>query len=711
MILAGWLTTALAVSAAEIVVDGTGCTLVEAIQAANTDTPAGGCGAGSGSDVIQLDATASLAAPTGGFVEGGPSALPAITSEIEIRARLGTTIERSSGLSCANAEPTAFRLATVAPGGHLRLVELTLRNGCIAPGAIEVASGGAILVQQAAAIELVGVTIEGSAVYGAVAPNGVVQKARGGAVAVLGGSLVARDSTIANNRALGSPAAGGGMVAVGAILPELRSVELSGNRASAGTWTGVAQQASTGGGIALEGSDVSSIASCLFEDNLAGSGEGQTHGNEASGGGLSVDRSSRIGTIRDSAFVGNAARATAFSLLQAAAAHGGAIASSGFIDTIERATFAGNRALGAAIGGGFGGAIASDGNLGLMRSATFTSNEAIGGQGIHLTNGPGYGGAIWNGGDIASADASTITGNTAATGAGSEIGHGGGIWNAEGGTIHLTSTLMSANTANEAVDCGSLGDLVSHGYNLATAPDSSCAFAGPSDQTGIAAAMEPLADNGCALSLPNGSCPATIALPSDSAAVDQGTCSGSGVDGRGAVRPVDLPEVVNAIGGDGCDVGAFERDGAVANFRAALTAWDGADPVVSGSGPENLRYTIELANVGTGALSGVQVGVSFTLPVGVSVDAVMPENGSWDGSTWSVPALGSGDSTHLVVDLTVGPSAESGTDVIVATAAVTAADLHDGEFPTVAEETSVRQPILLDGFESGDTSRWSATVP
>lgn len=53
--------------------DGTACTLADAITAANTDTAKGGCPAGSGADTITLQADAVLAA-----------ALPAITSAVTI---------------------------------------------------------------------------------------------------------------------------------------------------------------------------------------------------------------------------------------------------------------------------------------------------------------------------------------------------------------------------------------------------------------------------------------------------------------------------------------------------------------------------------------------------------------------------------------------------------------------------------------------------
>ena len=74
------------VSAATINVDGTVCTLSNAITAANTDTEVAGCVAGEGDDVLELDTAGSPFTLT--------SALPAINSVVTINGN-DSTIELS----------------------------------------------------------------------------------------------------------------------------------------------------------------------------------------------------------------------------------------------------------------------------------------------------------------------------------------------------------------------------------------------------------------------------------------------------------------------------------------------------------------------------------------------------------------------------------------------------------------------------------------
>jgi hypothetical protein len=103
---------------------GGGCTLVDAVTAANTDTATGGCAAGNGADTIVLQAgaiyTFTSAASSDAIL--GTTALPIITSDIKIEGN-GATIARDP----SSATP-AFRLITHTRG-HLTLQRLTLRNG------------------------------------------------------------------------------------------------------------------------------------------------------------------------------------------------------------------------------------------------------------------------------------------------------------------------------------------------------------------------------------------------------------------------------------------------------------------------------------------------------------------------------------------------------------------------------------------------------
>lgn len=116
------------VGAAVIPVDGTTCTLVDAIRAANTDAAVGGCVAGSGADTLNLTAPRFTAAVPVETTTPTPTAFPLITSLVTVNGdpdgdRKGAVIERSE----APGTP-AFQLLAVGPAGNLSLQRVTLRN-------------------------------------------------------------------------------------------------------------------------------------------------------------------------------------------------------------------------------------------------------------------------------------------------------------------------------------------------------------------------------------------------------------------------------------------------------------------------------------------------------------------------------------------------------------------------------------------------------
>ena len=96
--------------AASITVDGTTCTLADAITAANTDTATGGCVAGSGADTIDLQTDVTLTSP-----------LPNIASELTIEGN-GHTIARDT------TAPN-IRILSVGSSANLTLNRATLANG------------------------------------------------------------------------------------------------------------------------------------------------------------------------------------------------------------------------------------------------------------------------------------------------------------------------------------------------------------------------------------------------------------------------------------------------------------------------------------------------------------------------------------------------------------------------------------------------------
>lgn len=111
--------------AAEIDVDGTDCTLVEAIESANNDDAMGsGCVDGSGADTINLPAGSThTLTVVNNTSANGANGLPVISSEMVIEGN-GSTIRRGDG-------SPDFRIIEVGSSGNLTLNKINIRNGSL----------------------------------------------------------------------------------------------------------------------------------------------------------------------------------------------------------------------------------------------------------------------------------------------------------------------------------------------------------------------------------------------------------------------------------------------------------------------------------------------------------------------------------------------------------------------------------------------------
>ncbi|MEO1368613.1 MAG: DUF11 domain-containing protein, partial [Acidobacteriota bacterium] len=120
-----------------------------------------------------------------------------------------------------------------------------------------------------------------------------------------------------------------------------------------------------------------------------------------------------------------------------------------------------------------------------------------------------------------------------------------------------------------------------------------------------------------------------------------------------------------------------------ATLDLSLGLQESADPVLISTGvPGNLTYTATLTNAGPLDATNAQVGQTFTLPAGVTLDGdPTPSVGSVSGSaptfTWDVATLASGASATLTAQLTVADTAALGTDAISTLAAIVTVDEPD----------------------------------
>lgn len=265
-------------------------------------------------------------------------------------------------------------------------------------------------------------------------------------------------------------------------------------------------------------------------------------------------------TLRESVVTGNSGLGS-----------GGGIYNSNAL-TVVRTTISDNN------GSGGGGGIFNLRGALTVRNSTLSGNSARSGGGIDA-----YGDG--NGGGTVTIENSTISGNSGSTTSGggilnessnvsvknstitnnrAPVGQGGGIASRKNGTVspapstEVSSSIVSANRdantggAGTDVDDTGGGDFTSGGYNLIGTGNATGSFDQIGDQTGVTdPKLGPLADN-------DG--PTRTHLPaSDSPAIDKGKdFTTLSTDQRGALRPQDDPNVANATGGDGSEIGSVE---------------------------------------------------------------------------------------------------------------------------------------------------------
>jgi CSLREA domain-containing protein len=321
--------------------------------------------------------------------------------------------------------------------------------------------------------------------------------------------LVVQELTLANGRTrIGDFGGGGAMIDGGAsaLFERVAFVSNSSENSGGGMMVG----SGTGNESHV------TLVECAFFQNVS---EGP-----AGGGGLATTGTGSVVTILRSVFANNSASDSV----------GGGIAGSrGFI-TVEASTISGNSAL---LGGG----------------GIYTSTAPQGGASLLIRD-------------------TTITGNSA------DLAGGGGLNLSPGPdhplTVSLANSVVAANfhadSTSPDVFCGpNLTGFAATGSNLIGANDGCGAFfpEGSPNANGdfvgtLAAPIDPLLQP-----LANHGGPTHVHRPSVnplSPLIDQGTCPAAVTDQRlygepaTGMRLVDVPQVANAAGGDGCDIGAFE---------------------------------------------------------------------------------------------------------------------------------------------------------
>ena len=184
------------------------CGLREALRAAETNLAFGGCSAGSGTDIINLQAQRYLLTRSGSNEDAGSSGdLDVNATAIIIQGGTArTSIIDASELSDRD------RVLHVAGSATLSLQSVTITGGLLAPPIAGNTNGGGIRVNAGATLTLLNAVVDGN------------RANAGGGIHNLG-TLSATRSTFSNNRAGNT---GGGFSHIG-VSANLTNVTVSGN--------------------------------------------------------------------------------------------------------------------------------------------------------------------------------------------------------------------------------------------------------------------------------------------------------------------------------------------------------------------------------------------------------------------------------------------------------------------------------------------------
>ena len=302
-----------------------------------------------------------------------------------------------------------------------------------------------------------------------------------------------------------------------------------------------------GGAISNRGSLI--VTASRFTQNSA-SGPNAQQAGQGSGGAILCQGGGDL-TIADSIITGNSAMA-----------HGGGIyfqpnATERPPMVITNTTISGNSSNIDRTGGGNGGGISSNGTgFATITRSTISGNTAF--TAPSVPGGAGKGGGIFSLRRL-TMDNCTVSGNSAESDGGgifdaypggqnsefvitnstivfNQGTRGGGVYSSDSvGDVptSIGNTIVAGNTASQGADV--FNAFGSQGFNL----------------IGGDAKLGALADNGGAT--------LTHAPQPDSPVIDKGKrLSDATTDQRGVTRPNDNPNIANADGGDGSEIGAFE---------------------------------------------------------------------------------------------------------------------------------------------------------
>lgn len=497
-------------------------------------------------------------------------------------------------------------------GGSIRNHgKLTISQSAIYDSTSTGANGGGAGIANTGTASLVNTTIAGNTAFGG---NG------GGISNFSGGVLDARNLTIARNAAVN----GGGVSVSDGIFTSGNSI-YGDNTASSGPSPDYAGTLNSLGFNLIENTNGTAITGDEEGNILQQDAQLLPLENNGGTGGIVI----RAGD----AFIEKSVITNNRSLGQNGTSNsprGGGIYFSGQMLTINNSVISNNSAIPYDVGIATAGGGIHIGSNARITNTLISNNRADSGGGvwadffaaIELTNvtlsgnqANLDGGAIFRlgqgSGSFISLKASTISNNLA-------VRNGGGIsiWNS--GETRLQNTIVANNSANAGPDIW--GPVLSRGFNLI---ENTTEAIITGDTTGNILGQDPILDPRLLL---NGGMTPNHALRVGSPAIDAGGTANPAIttDQRGLPRPYDFPSLPNASGGNGSDIGAFERQ-AVDVSGLEFAAVSGKVLTPDGRGLRNARVSITdsqgvtitatTSSFGVYSFNSIRTGENYTVGV------------------------------------------------------------------------------------------------
>lgn len=513
---------AMAAADATITVGQNGCSLPDALAAAQSGTATGGCPAG---DTAGLN---TIVLPAGAYQHWG---LTVASGRIRIVGHAASDTRIEGQLK--------GRILTVAPGASLELRRLTLKDGIAPAGAMAGHLGGTTG-------QTGGPGFPGGAVYSQgtlrIADSIVLSNGAGE------GGSGETDLSLTFGGKGGKGGAGGGVASTGELTIDRTLFNdngsgqggSGGNAGGASSSGGYGGDGGNGGALAVLGGHATVTRSTFFKNGTF-TGGNPGGGNSFNGEGGAGGDGGAIHVAAGAALLLRSS--TVDQNVTAAGNTGGTFGGDGGNGSgihvqgdaeIRGTTISGNSAGGGSVYGAGGVAVERDPALPPARilNSTIAGNLTLGGS--------------WAGIAVLSGRLALTSSTVAFSGVSGTPQNPSGIYvEGEGDAITMRNSLVADNGSKNCANFG--GTITSLGHNLSF-PDETCPHEVKGDPK-----IAPLADNGGPTQ--------TVALRRGSAALDRGVAAGLRADQRGRPRPYDLGALPNL--GDGSDVGAFELQGPV----------------------------------------------------------------------------------------------------------------------------------------------------